>query len=154
MIYFIFKKSSSICHIIQQHFQQLPIDLEFHFKNYKHLLKYFQLYIMTTVNKKKQYQEFLFICLFTKLQRQKQIFIFRNSVGKPQDVLFKNKPFSWENSNIDFQPKIPLYIGKNLLEKLCKVLEMQLKTYTQVSLKFVFEKIEFKVLFYKALYST
>ena len=57
---------------------------------------------MTTVNTKKQYQEFLFICLFTKLQRQKQIFIFRNSAGKPQDVLFNNKPFSREISNTDF----------------------------------------------------
>ena len=47
-----------------------------------------------------------------------------------------------------FSSKIPLYIGKNLVEKLCKVLEMVLTTYTPVSLKFAFEKIKFKVLHY------
>ena len=34
------------------------------------------------------------------------------------------------------------------MEKLCKVLEMELKTYTPVSLKYGFEKIKFKVLHY------
>ena len=47
-----------------------------------------------------------------------------------------------------FSSKIPLCIGKNLVEKLCKVLEMVLTTYTPVSLKFAFEKIKFKVLHY------
>ena len=41
-----------------------------------------------------------------------------------------------------FSSNIPLYIGKNPVEKLCKVLEMELKTYTPVGLKFVFEKIK------------
>ena len=35
-----------------------------------------------------------------------------------------------------FSSNIPLYIGKNPVEKLCKVLEMELKTYTPVGLKF------------------
>ena len=34
------------------------------------------------------------------------------------------------------------------MEKLCKVLEMELKTYTPVSPKFFFKKIKFKVLHY------
>ena len=34
------------------------------------------------------------------------------------------------------------------MEKLCKVLEMELKKYTPVDLKFVFEKIKLKVLHY------
>ena len=34
------------------------------------------------------------------------------------------------------------------MEKLCKVLEIELKTYTPVGPKFVFEKIKFKVLHY------
>ena len=45
-----------------------------------------------------------------------------------------------------FSSNIPLYIGKNPAEKLCKVLEMELKTYTPVGLKFFFEEIKFKVL--------
>ena len=47
-----------------------------------------------------------------------------------------------------FSTTIPLYIGKKSAEKLCKVLEMELKMYTPVGLKFVFEKIKFKVLHY------
>ena len=47
-----------------------------------------------------------------------------------------------------FSSNIPLYIQKNSVEKLCKVLEMELKTYNSVSPKFVFEKIKFKVLHY------
>ena len=47
-----------------------------------------------------------------------------------------------------FSTTIPLYIGKKSAEKLCKVLEMELKMYTPVDLKFVFEKIKFKVLHY------
>ena len=43
---------------------------------------------------------------------------------------------------------IPLYIEKNSVEKFYKVLQMELKTYTPVSSKFVFEKIKFKVLHY------
>ena len=34
------------------------------------------------------------------------------------------------------------------MEKLCKVLEMELKTHTPVDPKFIFQKIKFKVLHY------
>ena len=47
-----------------------------------------------------------------------------------------------------FSSNIPLYIEKNPVEKLCKVLEMELKTYTPVGPKFLFEKIKFRVLHY------
>ena len=47
-----------------------------------------------------------------------------------------------------FNSNIPLYIGENPLKILCKVLEMELKAYTPVGLKFVFEKIKFNVLHY------
>ena len=47
-----------------------------------------------------------------------------------------------------FSSNIPLYIGKNPVEKTCKVLEMELKTYTPVGLKFAFEKVKFKVSHY------
>ena len=47
-----------------------------------------------------------------------------------------------------FNSNIPLYIQKNPVEKLCKVLEMKLKTYTPVGPTIVFEKIKFKVLLY------
>ena len=38
--------------------------------------------------------------------------------------------------------------GKNPVEKLCKVLEIELKAYTIVGPKFIIEKIKFKVLYY------
>ena len=44
-----------------------------------------------------------------------------------------------------FSSNIHLYLEKNPVEKLPKVLEMELKTYTPVEPKFVFEKIKFKV---------
>ena len=42
-----------------------------------------------------------------------------------------------------FSPNIPLYIEKNPLEKLCKVLEMELKMYTLVG-----PKLKVKILHY------
>ena len=47
-----------------------------------------------------------------------------------------------------FSSNIPLYIEKNPVDKLCKVLEIKYKTCTPVSSKFVFEKLKFKVLHY------
>ena len=47
-----------------------------------------------------------------------------------------------------FSSNISLYIGKNPVGKLSKVLEMELETYTPVGLNFGFEKIKFKVLYY------
>ena len=47
-----------------------------------------------------------------------------------------------------FSSNIPLYTEKKFVEKLCKVLEMEIKTSTQVDPKFVFEEIKFNVLHY------
>ena len=47
-----------------------------------------------------------------------------------------------------FCSDIPLYIRKNPAEKLCRVFKMELKTYTPVGLKLVFEKNKFKLLHY------
>ena len=74
--------------------------------------------------------------------------VFRNSAAKPQHVLFENEPFLRKMLVSYFSSNIPLYIGKNPVEKIYKLLEMELKTYTPVGLKFVFEKIELKVLHY------
>ena len=64
--------------------------------------------------------------------------VFTNSAVKPQHILFAN----------ELSSNIPLYIEKNPVEKLCKVLEMELKTYTPVDPKFVSDKIKFKVFHY------
>ena len=42
-----------------------------------------------------------------------------------------------------FSSTIPLYIEKNPVEKLCKVLEMELKTYTPVGPKFKFNVLHY-----------
>ena len=65
-----------------------------------------------------------------------------------QHVLFHKEPFLHKMLIWFFSSNIPLYIGKNPVEKLCKVLEMELKIYTPVSLNSIFEKITFKVLHY------
>ena len=65
-----------------------------------------------------------------------------------QHVLFHKEPFLHKMLVWFFSSNIPLYIGKNPVEKLCKVLEMELKIYTPVSLNSIFEKITFKVLHY------
>ena len=59
-----------------------------------------------------------------------------------------NEPFLYKILVSFFSSNIPLYIEKNPAEKLCKALEMELKTYSPVGPKFVFEKIKFKVLPY------
>ena len=53
-----------------------------------------------------------------------------------------------QNASIVFSCNIPLYNEKNALEKLCRLLEIELKMYTPVSPIFVFEKIKFEVLHY------
>ena len=53
-----------------------------------------------------------------------------------------------QNASMIFSSNIPLYIEKNPVEKLLKVLEMELKPYTPVGPKFVFEEIKVKVLHY------
>ena len=65
-----------------------------------------------------------------------------------QHVLFHKEPFLHKMLVWFFSSNIPLYTGKNPVEKLCKVLEMELKIYTPVSLNSIFEKITFKVLHY------
>ena len=72
--------------------------------------------------------------------------VFTNSVAKAQHVSFVKEPFLSNFFTSNFY--IPLYIEKNPVEKLYKVLEMELKTYNPVSPKFVFEKVNFKVLHY------
>ena len=47
-----------------------------------------------------------------------------------------------------FSSNITLYIEKNPIEKLCKALEIELKTYAPARPKFVFGKIKFKVSHY------
>ena len=124
------------------------MDLGFHFQNCKHFLEYFGFYLLTTVYIKKRFQEFLFICLFAKLQRQKQILVFTNSAVKVQHILFANQPSLPKMLVLLFSSSIPLYIGENPVEKLCKVFEMELKMHTPVGPKFVFDKIKFKFLHY------
>ena len=75
-------------------------------------------------------------------------FRFYKQCNKVQHVLIVNEPFLRKMLVSFFSSNIPLYTEKNPVEKLCKVLEMELKMYTPVRSKFVFEKIKFKVLHY------
>ena len=126
------------------------IDSGFHFQNYR-ILEDFGFYLLTTVYwlqsvRKNNTRNFLFICLFAKLQWK--IFVFANSAVKPQHVLFVNEPFLRKMLVSLFSSNIPQYIEKIPMEKLCRILEMKLKTYILVDSKLVSEKIEFKALHY------
>ena len=87
MIYFVFKRILSICHIIQRHFQYVPIDLESHFQNYKYFLKYSGLYILTTVNTKNDTRKF---CLFVYLRsyNDKSKFSFLETVQSSRNTSY------------------------------------------------------------------
>ena len=87
-------------------------------------------------------------CLFVYLRSYNDKIIFKNSAVKPQHVLFANKPFLRKMLVSFFSSNNSLYIGKNPVEKLCKVLEMEIKIYTPVSPKSVIKKIKFKALHY------
>ena len=84
-------------------------------------------------------------CLFVYLgsYNDKNEFLFLETM---EFVLFANDSCLRKMLVWFFSSNILLYNGKYPVEKLCKVLEMELKTYTSVGLKFVFEKIKFKVL--------
>ena len=69
--------------------------------------------------------------------------MFTNSAVKLKHVLFMNESFFLEMLVLFFGSNIPLYIEKNGVEKLCEVLEMELKKRNPLSPKFVLEKIKF-----------
>ena len=85
-------------------------------------------------------------CLFVYLRsyNDKSKFSFLETVQSSRNTLIWERAIFAQNVSIN----IPLHIGKNPVEKLCKVLEMELKTCNPVGLKFVFDKIKFKVLHY------
>ena len=88
---------------------------------------------------------YLFICEVTTT---KVDFPFYKQHNKPQYVLFANESFLRKMLVSFLGSNILLYIEKGPVEKLCKVLEMELKTYTPVDPKLVFKKIELKFLHY------
>ena len=74
------------------------------------------------------------------------MFFFTNSAFKPQHVLFVNEPFLGKMLALHFSCNILLYIQKKPVEKLSKVLQMELETYTPLGSRFLFKKIKFKIL--------
>ena len=87
----------------------------------------------------------IFVYLFIYEVTMIKILVFRNSAVKPQHVFFESELFLRKLLISFFSSNIPLYTGKSPEEKLCKVLEMELKTHSPVGLKFISEKIKFKV---------
>ena len=90
----------------------------------------------------------IFVYLFTsKVTTTKVSFCFyKQCIVEVKHVLFVNEPYLRKTLVSFFSSNIPLYIVKNPVEKLCKILEMELKMYILIVPKFVFEKIKFKVL--------
>ena len=87
----------------------------------------------------------LFVGLRSYNDKSKFKKVFKNSASKLQHVLFANEPCLSKMLAWCFSSNIHQYIEKNPVENLCKVLEIELKTYVSVDSKFVFEKTKFKV---------
>ena len=110
--------------------------------------EYFGFYLLTTIYMKEMTVGVLFICLFPKLQQQKQFFFYINSTVEKQHVLFVNKSLLLKVLVLYFRSNIPLLIEKYPMEKFCKILQMELKMYTPVSPRIFIKKIKFKVFHY------
>ena len=126
----------------------MSIDLWFHFQNCKHVLENFGFYLLTTVMRKNEIRNF---CLFVYFQtyNDKSIFLLLQTMQPRRNTSYLRKSHFLRKMLVSlFSSNNPLYIEKNPVENLCKVLEMELKTYTPVGPKFVLEKIKFKVLHY------
>ena len=67
-------------------------------------------------------------------------------------AIFRFAIFEGRNFHKNVQKSRKILPAKVSAPKVCKVQKMELKTYTPVSPKFVFEKIKFKILHY--IYST
>ena len=88
----------------------------------------------------------IFVCLcICEVTTKKVNFCFYKQCSQATTFLICKQPIFAQNASIVFS-SIPLYIEKNPVENLCKLLEMELKTNTPVGPKFVFEKVIFKVL--------
>ena len=100
-MYFVLKRSLSICHI----------DLEFHFQNYRHFVEYFGFYLLTTVYiRKNDTRNFcLFMYLSSHIDKSKCSFLL---TVKLQHALSANEPFLGKMLVWLFSSIIPLYIEK------------------------------------------
>ena len=117
-IYFIFKRSLSVCHIVQGHSQWVLIDLGCHFQNCKHFLEYFGFYL---------YQQLLFIL---QSYNDKSKFSFLQTVQAGRNTSYL--PMSNFCAKCWYLARPP-YFEKITVEKLFKVLEMNLKCTSQSS---------------------
>ena len=124
----------------------MPINLGFHFQNRKHFLEYFWFYLLTIVDTNKRYLDFLFYLFICQVTAGKVNFRFHKQCSQATARSVCERAISAQNTSIFFSGNIPLYSENNLVVKLCKILEMELKTYTPVCPKFVSVKIKFIVL--------
>ena len=98
--------------------------------------------------KKNDARSFCLFVYFQSYNNKSKNFVFINCAVKKQDVIYVNKEFLHKVLVLYFSSNIPVYIEKNLMKKLCKILEMKLKMYTPVSPRIFFKKTKFKVLHY------
>ena len=82
-------------------------------------------------------------CLFVYLRsyNDKSKFLFLETLQSSHNTSYlRTSHFCGKCQYRFFSCNIPLYIGKNPVEKSCKVLEMELKTHTPVGLKYQFKE--------------
>ena len=125
MVYFVFKGRLAVCHIIQGHFQQVPIDFGSQFQNCKRFLEYFGFCLLNTV--------------YTKKQHQKNFHFYK------QCMFYLGMSHFCIKCQYCFLAQIFLYtLKKNLSKKYVRFWKWNLNVHP----KFVFKKIKFKFLHY------
>ena len=100
---FVFKRSLSICYVTQGHFQQVPVDLGFHFQNCEYFLGYFTFFLLTIIYMNKAILRifvYLFICKVTTI---KVNFCFQKQCSQTVTRLICESAIFAQNAIIVFQ---------------------------------------------------
>ena len=108
----------------------------------------FVYFILLTVYTKKTIQGIFLSFFISKATMTKVNFRFNKHCCQGAARLICERAIFAQDASVVFSSSVSLYIEKNSVEKLLKVIEIELKTYTSVGPKFAFEKIESKVLHY------
>ena len=134
-IYFVFKRSLSFCHIIQGHFL---VGVHWLGVPFPKLKTFSRMFCVLPINYGLYEKTVLGIFVYLFIYEVTTIKVnFRSckQCSQAETRLICERAIFLQNASIIFSSNIPLYIEKNPMEKLCKALEMELKTYTSVSPK-------------------
>ena len=145
-IYFVFKRNLLIFHIIQGHFQKVPIHLRFYFQNCKFFLKYFGVNLLTTAYTKNNTRNFIYLFIY-EVTTTKVNFCFYEQCSQAATCLTYEPAIFPRNPSIALQLQYSFILCKISPGIFGKCSGNGVKTCTPIGPKFV-EKIKFKAFHY------